>query len=498
MNTVKMSSPKLRSHPLGHSHKTSMNAGLLYPTMFQECIPNDRIRCGQKAVVRLAPLVAPMMHEVRMYSHTFFVPNRLVWDNWEDFITEPQTDIAHPYVDITTANWSILLSYFGIPKPEPGQTCRINPIVMAAYALIYDEYYRDENLQPKQFVPLVNGDNTTGFAAWCEILTRAWERDYFTSALPFAQKGQPVELPIGVFEDVPVMRNRDDVNNFVIDGEVSGAPAQTAVPQEESDNTAVQPDFLYAKTSLSQVLSATINDLRIAKSIQELLEKLARAGSRYTEYLKAIFGAWPKDERLQRPEYITGAVTNVTISAIPNTTGTEAAPQGTLAGQGTAILDSRYGRYHVKEHGYLITITSIRPKTLYSQGLNRTFIKTTPLDYYTPQLAHVGEEAILNKEVHAYHTQPDGTFGYTPRYSYLRTNLDRVSGEFADVVSSLNPWTWRRNLPTDVALSSDFIKCQPDYTPFAVTDDNYDHFYCDIYNDIRALRPIPKYGTPTF
>lgn len=489
--------------------------GELVPILAMECVPGDKIRIGCNALTRLAPLVAPIMHRVKVYTHTFFVPNRLVWENWEKFITSwynSDPPPAFPYLTLDKDHTSIprLADYLGIPNPEAVAAqadMRISAMPFAMYQLIYKEYYRDQNVEAT-FADILwkLSDGSNGLASgggavsMCNLQKRAWGHDYFTSALPFAQKGAPVDIPLGTFADVPVYHDATPSpdTGIALDGTQlpSTTPGTSLVPFQVSENPSISGGTLYANTSdLTTTSAVTINDLRIAVRLQEFLEKDARGGSRYIEHIRSHFGVSSSDKRLQRPEYVTGTASPIVISEVLNTTGTEDAPQGNMAGHGISVTNGRYGSYYVEEHGYLITIMSILPDTAYQQGLPKHFLKIDdPLQYYFPSFANLGEQEILNKEIYAWGINQDAVFGYIPRYAEYKYLPSRVCGDFR---TTLKHWHMGRIFASQPALNSSFIKSDPTKRIFAVTD-GPQSVWVQAVLDIKASRLMPKFGTPTF
>lgn len=489
--------------------------GDLTPILAMEVLPGDRIRIGGENIIRLAPMLAPMMHRVDVRIEYFFVPNRLVWPNWETWISnggdnpleEPPAALpAHPTFQYQSGAGPIdyqdfpLLDYMGLPDPAqcpaPSQPEKVSAIPFGAYQLIYQDYYRDENLQEKRFLGLDDGDNSTN-TEYFIMRKRAWEGDYFTKALPFAQKGAPVSLPIGQLADVEVRRN--DNTNTVIDTILGVDPLN--IDAQLTDNPDIAANRLFASTSELDIGSTTINDLRLAYRLQEWLEKNARGGTRYSELIRSHFGVKPEDARLQRPEYIVGVKNPIQISEVLNMTGTEDAPQGAMAGHGVSYNSGNFGKYFATEHGYVIGIMSVMPKPAYQQGIPRHFLKfNDPTEVAWPTFAHLGEQEILNKEIMAHRATPEegnATFGYIPRYQEYKGLSSRVAGEFR---TSLDFWHMGRIFDplTPPALNSDFISADPTKRVFAVIDEEVDELYCQVMNHITVVRALPVYGTPTF
>lgn len=519
-NSVKVSRPRSNHFDLSHDVKFTCNMGELVPIMVMDTIPGDKFDLGCESLIRFQPLIAPVLHRLDVTMHYFFVPNRLLWEGWEDFITSQPTGgpvPAFPTITFTADDLNIdnqtaigrTANYLGLPlTQEDGIVAQetVSALPFAAYQMIYNEYYRDQNLiNPIDFA-LVDGDNTSRKNVLAALRKRAWEHDYFTAALPFAQKGAAVDLPLGQFNDVPVNVNLTPVDptssfeQWDTTIETAGAPSTTGAAIDVADPADTVPNgFMYAKTSELQPEATTINDLRRAFRLQEWLEKAARGGSRYVENIKAFFGITPQDARLQRPEYITGVKTPVSIAEVLNTTGTDVAPQGNMSGHGVSAVSGRSGKYFCQEHGYIIGIMSVMPKTAYQDGIPKHFIKTSPFDFYWPQFAHIGEQPVLNKEVLAFPVGGGGndTFGYVPRYAEYKFMQNRVAG---DLAGNLSFWHFGRKFDFNAppALNEQFVTSDPRTDPFAVTDVESQHLICHVLNKVSARRPMPKFGTPTF
>lgn len=503
-NSIKLTKPKKNVFDLTHDVKLSANMGNLTPILTMECVPGDKFDLSCESLIRFAPLVAPVMHRMDVTMHYFFVPNRILWDNWEKFITDANSEHVAPYINYRNgyvdqpepiAAQSVkFMDYMGVPPFQLGQVPQhINALPFAAYQCIYNEYYRDQNLIPPVNYKLTDGDNsTTSWEANAELTKlrkRAWEHDYFTSSLPFAQKGAAVDIPIGLVEgDLPVYLNSSSGTTL------NGSPASVNVGAQ-GGRTDVPADSLYADTSNAEIEPTTINDLRRAFRLQEWLEKNARGGTRYIENILTHFGVKSSDARLQRPEYITGVKSPVVISEVLQTGQSDTTPQGNMAGHGISVSSGRSGSYFCEEHGYIIGIMSVMPKTAYQQGIPKTYLKNDSLDYFWPSFANIGEQPVTKNEIYAYTSNANDTFGYVPRYAEYKYMPSRVAGEFR---TSLDYWHLGRIFDSEPNLNQSFVECNPTQRVFAVEDPETDHLYCHVLNKIRAIRPMPKYGTPMF
>jgi len=485
--------------------------GKLVPINVQEVIPGDKFRIRTETMIRFAPMVAPVMHRMNVFIHYFFVPNRILWDNWEKFITDNngQGNVPAPPFLVTEGSYygnGSLADYLGLPTNVTNMRNSLLPF--AAYQAIFSEYYRDENLQLEVDYKLADGGQTIGSntSVLLSLRTRAWQHDYFTASLPFAQKGGAVSIPLGNFNDVPIESDWNGTQSIlrnVANGQAIPSPSGSSVRYDTAGGIASaslnayidNADQLIAKTSqLSDATAATINDLRRAFRLQEWLEKMARGGSRYIEQTLAHFGVKSSDARLNRPEFIGGSRNPVIISEVLQTSESQETPQANMAGHALAASSGKGISYYAEEHGYIIGIMSIMPKTSYQQGIPRHFSRTSHLDYAWPTFAHIGEQAVLNKEIYADGTADDeGTWGYVPRYSEYRYQDDRVAGDFRDTLAF---WHIGRIFGARPALNASFIECNP-RRDFLAVPDQAQYLWCQIHNQMTARRKLPRYGTPT-
>lgn len=516
-NQVAVTQPNYSKFDLSHDHKTSLQMGKIVPVWVQECLPGDKYNVNAEAMFRLMPMIAPIMHKVDVSFHTFYVPNRLLWKNWEKFITGGETAIgagvvpAAPVLQFAGCEPSSLANYLGVPvqdDPDKGEFT-VNALPFAAYQMIFNEWYRDENLQPidENLFQLIDGpQNDLIQEQMLPIRNRAWEHDYFTSALPYAQKGDVVELPME-FQDITIQlrQNQEDRSYFRdatnlnpypsvpigtdADGRVvEGVTGSVPLLYDPNGSLYADGDDFFSTT--------TINDLRTAWALQQWLEKNMRAGSRYKESILAHYGVRSSDARLDRPEYVAGSKGSIAVSEVLQTSSTDnSSPQANMAGHGISVMGTGRQSYKCEEHGFMMTLVTVMPKTAYMQGLPRMFTKTDRTHYAFPDFAQLGEQEVFNREIYfdSSDLQNNQVFGYLPRYAEYRTQPARVSGQMA---TTLLHWHMARAFAARPHLNASFVQSDPTTRIFAVEDPGEDTIVAHVFLSIDATRPLPMYGVP--
>ena len=501
-----------------HGYKTTFDAGKLIPIYVDEILPGDTFKMKSTAFARFATPLKPIMDNIYLDTHYFFVPYRLVWDNWQYFCGEGELvgetlgdyEIPTTTITLNPANQDSprIADYFGIPRNlDTSGNTTISALPFRAYTLIWNEWYREENVVAKKAVATDDGPDSWG---GIEVYDRMKRHDYFTSCLPWPQKGDPVNIPLGT--TAPVVTNNNeplvygassgDQRNLefnVISGAKSigytGANDASATTMKWGNETGMVTD-------LTSATAVTINELRTAFQVQRMLERDARGGTRYIELILSHFGVRSPDARLQRPEYLGGGTSMVNINPVASTVSDIEAPQGNLAGVGTSVNKAGFEKSFT-EHGIIIGIVSARADLTYQNGTERFWYRKTRYDFYWPALAHLGEQAVLNREIYTNGTTGDPTkpddfavFGYQERYAEYRYKPSRITGKFkSNDDTSLDYWHLSQDFETPPALNLQFMAENPPIDR-VIAVPSEPQFLLDMWFNLKCDRPMPVYSVP--
>lgn len=495
---------KRNKHSLSHYRLSTTKMGQLTPIGLVEVLPGDTLRHATSLLVRCAPLNAPVMHPLIVRVHHFFVPHRLVWANFPTWVTAGASgtdNTAFPTVTVNPAVGS-LADYLGVPT---GTSQTVSALPFRAYNLIFNEYFRDEDIVTALTNSTGDGADSTSNTTLQNV---AWEKDYFTTARPWTQKGTAVSLPLGTTAPIqglsissagsaPNSRSGTETDRgstswtgWIVDPAAAGGADNKAIlnVQQNAGNTPA----IYA--DLATATAATINQIRHAFALQKYAEARALYGSRYTEYLRYL-GVRSSDARLQRPIYLGGGKQTIQFSEVVQsavtTSGTPTTGVGSLLGHGIGAVRSNRYQYFFEEHGYVLSLLSVLPKTMYATGLPKHWSYSTREDIWQKELQHIGQQEVYNRETYAAHSSPSGVFGYQDRYDQYRRVESGVSGLFR---TTLNYWHLARLFASDTALNSTFIQSNPSSRVFQ--DTSSDHLYVMANHSIQARRLVDAKGVP--
>ena len=526
--------PRMSAFDLSREQKLSCKLGELVPTYLEEVLPGEQFRVKTESLVRFAPMLAPMMHRVDVFMHYFFIPNRLIWTDWERFISGDrdgkydatsalastvETAPVFPTVNANGSTFSVdpsakkLADYLGLPVQNIGTSLTpafpVSQLPFRAYQQVYNDYYRDSNLEEEVDI--------TSYTSYLKLRYRKWEKDYFTSALPFVQRGTAAGVPIDI-NYLPQSQVYDALTGTTNnDGTVSAGTGTLNTVYEgiKKGSLSGSGGNLYGGTSsqltrvenLSSSLDFQINELRKASALQRWLEKQALGGYRYIETIYSHFGVKSSDRRLQRAEYLGGGKTPVLVSEVLNTSATtnpsdtsQVMPQGTMTGHGISAGETMAFQTQIEEHGYIMGIMSIMPKPAYHQGVHKHWLRNDKFDYFWPELANLGEQEVKDVELYVDDNavNNDSTFGYQQRYAEYKYGQSTIHGDFR---TGLHYWHMARKFSSAPSLNDDFVECTPDADSisnvFAVEDATVDTCWVQLYHDVKARRPMPYFANPS-
>lgn len=494
---------KRNKFSLSHYKLLSAEGGYLIPISCYEVLPGDTVQQNSNLLVRCSPLLAPVMHPLDVKVHHFFVPTRILWDGFEDFITgkaTPQHPVTRmPSIPSTEPDESVykvrmLFDYLGIPPKDAAfnseQSADISALPFRAYNKIYNEYYRDKDLMnPVPEFTASTYDSPLSYG----LLNVAWDKDYFTTARPWAEKGGAASVPLtATGSTVAVSPTTAPTDARNLQSAVGGVLSYSGAAMPVGANVAFGNNSITGRFS---ALTVSVRDLRLASAVERYNENRAKYGSRYVEYLRYL-GVRSSDARLQRPEYLGGGRQTIQFSEVLQTAPGDDSYNdavGALKGHGIGAVRTNRFRRFFEEHGFVMSLMIIRPRPIYTDGVSRMFLRRTKEDYWQRELEHIGQQPIYDNEVYLrYNVVPDpamgrSTFGFQDRYSEYRQELSRVSGEFRTV---LNYWHMARQFAIAPALNSDFVTCRPTQRVFA--SQATDSYYVMCSHSIQARRMVAQ------
>lgn len=543
INSVLLRRPKRNKFDLSRVNKLTCEAGEIVPFFLEECIPDDSFKLATANRIRLAPQVLPLMHQIDVSMYWFFVPCRILWSNWEEFITGGKNGTSAPIIPyfnfgqgaqnlFKTAGVGLLSDYLGIPTNASGVITNsitnqsYNFLPFSAYVKIYNDYFRDENFTEELPFELKDGYqvlavNTPGSPTVCVetiyggtqqgplphpwqriaggCFLASWRKEYFTSALPNTQRGPIVNIPLG--DAAPVVFGEAGENISVYNRSIGTVNQNPTTGEQIYDGALIGTQSTGQKrplqADLSEATSTNIIELRRAFRIQEFLERMNAGGSRLTEMIYSMFGVKSPDARLQRAEFIGASHNPVLVDAVYQTSATqEGSPLADFAGKAISVGGQKPISYYCKEHGYIMGLMVIRPRPEYQNVTRRHWLHglTGKFDYFWPILANIGDQEIQNRELYAPSTSGVEPFGYTPRYQEYRFAPSETHGEMQ---TTLKYFHMNRIFNSQPVLNQQFMNCNPRTDMFSVADGEVSHHYwCEILIGCQAKRPIPKFGTP--
>ena len=537
--------PKRSKQVLDHPLYTTTDFGKIIPVLLEDVLPGDTFKCKTAAEIKLFPTLAPLRQGIEVRIDYFFVPNRILWKDWKTFITGGEDGTAapvKPYIDLSHGNSvGSLFDYFGLPvdltrggqQLQVSQQATCDAMPFRAYSMIWNEFYRDQNLQDEVDVSLEGGEEGEDLVTNTQLLYRGLKKDYFTSALPWTQRGPQVTIPIA--GEAPIDAHLTNIGADILstndnqpayaeavdftDGQrydlgalgLANGGVETYVGDNLSNpvvkhahtyNNPLRTVGVEGTADLSDATAVSINELRRLNAVQKWLERNARAGSRYVEQILSHFGVRVPDYRLDRPEYIGGGKQSIGMAEILQTSETNTSPQGTRAGVGFGNMLTSSRKYFVQEHGWIIGLMSIVPQfNMYADGVHRKWTRNTKFDYFFKEFQNLGEQSILNQEIYAYDNSPDydltDDFGYTPRYAEYRYHPGFVTGEMR---TSMSYWHMARMFNSPPALNGNFINTSQNNTWDRIfpTDESLgDRFIVNMYHFERMRRPMQKNPQPS-